>query len=236
MDVAAIAARVATLDTRSPPRRRPIALGPVYLLIIENIAKFGILVLMPQDITKLPIWSLSAVNIVIPIAYSVLLIERRIVGADIRDTASIFVAHVENLTVMFLVGVKTDSTVVAVKCESQIRNFFPPFGLKEVESHPVCAIDLWSLAQSFSMPRIQSRAGGDTFRQGPLELRGVGDLFLARHRAQTRLEDRLHFLSLICQFGRTKRRDFHRTRPPDDESLVFLVPQYENHQSLVIQQ
>jgi hypothetical protein len=68
----------------------------------------------------LPFWSLRTVEVVLPVANSVLLVEAGVVGARVRNPPSFGVAHVEDLAVVLDVGVEADGPVRAIKRKSGI--------------------------------------------------------------------------------------------------------------------
>ena len=76
-----------------------------------------------------PLVGFFAVKVVNPIADAVLLIESSSRAAHVGDTATVFVAHVEQHALKFLVGVESKWTVGAVESECHIREFLPAFSL-----------------------------------------------------------------------------------------------------------
>ena len=64
---------------------------------------------------RLPVGGVFAVKVVDPVADAVLLVEGRSGTTHVRDTASVFVAHVEQHALELLVGVETQRPVRAVK-------------------------------------------------------------------------------------------------------------------------
>jgi hypothetical protein len=58
------------------------------------------------------------------------LVKAGVVGADVRDTASVLVTHVEDLTVVLRVGVEPHSAIGTVEREGQVRKLLPPLGLE----------------------------------------------------------------------------------------------------------
>lgn len=76
-----------------------------------------------------PLWRLVAVEVVLPVTDSEFLVETSVVGTDVRDATSILVTHVEDLTVVFRIGVEAHGAVRTVECERQVRKVLPPLGL-----------------------------------------------------------------------------------------------------------
>jgi len=75
------------------------------------------------------LWRLVAVEVILPVADSEFLVEASVVGTDIRDATPILVTHVEDLTVVFRIGVEAHSAVRTVESECQVRKVLPPLGL-----------------------------------------------------------------------------------------------------------
>jgi hypothetical protein len=59
----------------------------------------------------IPLRRLAAVEVVLPVADSELLVEAGVVGADVRDASPVLITHVEDLTVVLGIGVETDGAV-----------------------------------------------------------------------------------------------------------------------------
>ena len=76
-----------------------------------------------------PVLCVFAVEIVNPIANSVLLIESCPRSAHVRNTAAILVAHVEQHALEFLIGVKSKRTTRAVEIKRHVRKLLPAFRL-----------------------------------------------------------------------------------------------------------
>ena len=76
-----------------------------------------------------PVLCLVAVEVVLPVADAVLLVEGGVVGAHVRDAATVLVAHVEQLAVKFLVSVEADRSVGAVECKRDVGELFPSLHL-----------------------------------------------------------------------------------------------------------
>lgn len=76
-----------------------------------------------------PVLCIVAVEVVLPIADSVLLVKSCVVSAHMGNAASVFVAHVEELTVKFLVGVEPDGSVCAVESECYVGELLPSLHL-----------------------------------------------------------------------------------------------------------
>lgn len=73
---------------------------------------------------------MAAVEVVLPVADSEFLVEAGVVGTDVRNAASIFVTHVEDLAVVLCIGVEAHRAVGAVESECQVRKVLPPLGLE----------------------------------------------------------------------------------------------------------
>lgn len=97
----------------------------IIIIVIWQPLELGRVGDVGQFIKIEPVLSISAVKVVLPVTDAVLLVEGGVVGAHVRDTASIFVAHVEKLTVEFLVSVETYWAVRAVESEGHVRELFP---------------------------------------------------------------------------------------------------------------
>jgi len=77
-----------------------------------------------------PLVSFLAVKVVNPVADAVLLVESSSRAAHVRDTAAVFVAHVEQHALEFLVGVESKGSVSAVESECHVRELLPSFSLQ----------------------------------------------------------------------------------------------------------
>jgi hypothetical protein len=78
-----------------------------------------------EVIEVVPVGCFSTIDIVGPVTNSVLLIECGFIGANVWNTFSIGVAHVENLAVEFLIGVESNGSSRTIEGESYVREFFP---------------------------------------------------------------------------------------------------------------
>jgi hypothetical protein len=81
------------------------------------------------DFPFVPLVSFLAVEVVDPVADAVLLVEGGSRAAHVRDTAAVFVAHVEQHALEFLVGVESKWSVGAVESECHVRKLLPAFSL-----------------------------------------------------------------------------------------------------------
>ena len=77
-----------------------------------------------------PLVGIWTVDIVAPVADSELLVEGRIVSAHVRHSASVFVAHVEELAVEFLVSVEAHSLIGTIEREGDIWELLPSLHLQ----------------------------------------------------------------------------------------------------------
>lgn len=73
----------------------------------------------------LPVLSVVAIEIEVPVAHPVLLVETRVVVAYVRYPPSVFVAHVKDLAMVFRVRIEAHRPIAAVECESYVRQFLP---------------------------------------------------------------------------------------------------------------
>ena len=77
----------------------------------------------------LPLLNSRTIKVVGPVTDAELLVEGRVIGAHVRNTTSILVTHMEDLTVELLVGVETNSLVSAVEGKGYVRELLPSLGL-----------------------------------------------------------------------------------------------------------
>lgn len=78
-----------------------------------------------QLVEVIPTFCFTTIDIVVPVADPILLIEAGIIGTDIWDSASVLITHVKDLAVVLSVCVETYSTVIAVKGKCQIWKVLP---------------------------------------------------------------------------------------------------------------
>lgn len=79
----------------------------------------------------LPVLDLRTVKVVLPVTDTELLVEGRVVGAHVRDSATVLVTHMEELAVELLVGVEAHGPVGAVEGEGYVGELLPSLGLAE---------------------------------------------------------------------------------------------------------
>jgi len=112
-----------------------------------------------------PLWRLVAVEVVLPVTDSEFLVETSVVGTDIRDATPILVTHVEDLTVVFRIGVEAHSAVRTVESECQVRKVLPPLGLEtqtrgEILHIPLTGMVTLRSTEKRSPSAMDTRFGG----------------------------------------------------------------------------
>lgn len=96
-------------------------------MIIDQITKIKIKLKNGENENE-PILCVVAVEIVLPVAHPVLLVKTGVVCADIGDSSAILVAHVEDLTMVLGVSVKSNGSVAAVEAKGYVGKVLPPLG------------------------------------------------------------------------------------------------------------
>lgn len=72
-----------------------------------------------------------------PVTDAELLVEGRVISAHVRDTATVFVTHMEDLAVELLVGIEAHGFVGAVEGEGYVGELLPSLGLLGEENQGV---------------------------------------------------------------------------------------------------
>ena len=78
-----------------------------------------------------PVGRICAIKVVLPVADAVLLVESSVVGTHVRDSTSVFITHMEELTVELHVSIEANRQVCTVEGKGHIWELLPSFGLLE---------------------------------------------------------------------------------------------------------
>lgn len=100
------------------------------LVLTDNLRFVG--VVLPRGVRYVgefvkvePLIGVFAVDIITPVADSILLVEGGVVGTHVGDASTVLVTHVEELTVELLVGVEAHRSVRAVEGERDVGELLP---------------------------------------------------------------------------------------------------------------
>ena len=97
-------------------------------LLIDGLCNF-------LETLFVPVLCVFAVKIMDPIANAVLLIESCSRSAHVRNTTTVFVTHVKQHALEFLIGVKSKRTTRAIEIKRHVRKLLPALGLKPKTSN-----------------------------------------------------------------------------------------------------
>jgi len=105
-----------------------LALSPPHVVLL--CGALGRVSSVGEVVEIVPVGRGGAVNVIIPVADSKLLVEAGLIGAHVGNPPAVLVTHVEYHAVEFQISVESDRSVGAVKIESDIGKVSPSLLLK----------------------------------------------------------------------------------------------------------